>query len=39
VVGVEVIEVSRDGPNEGFGVGEEEAVGAAWRACSAKPMI
>ncbi|MPC25973.1 hypothetical protein E2C01_019098 [Portunus trituberculatus] len=38
VVGVEVVEATREVPLEGFGVGEEEEVGAALRACSAKPM-
>lgn len=38
VVGVELVEVTREVPVEGFGVGEEEEVGAALRACSAKPM-
>ena len=26
------------GPEEGFGVGDEDEVGAALKACSAKPM-
>lgn len=38
VVGVDVADVTRDVPIEGLGVGEEEEVGAALRACSAKPM-
>lgn len=38
VVGVEVVEVTREVSLEGFGVGEEEEVGAALRACSAKPI-
>lgn len=38
VVGVEVPEVTREAPVEGFGVGEEEEVGAALRASSANPI-
>lgn len=37
-MGVEVADVTSDAPEEGLGVGEEEEVGAALRACSAKPM-